>query len=114
MDDEHDFQPDAVEREKFFTDQEESIWKDMTQASKGFDWTDERSLWDTITDAVPPGLPKQIPEDVRQHVRTAQHEALLAFRGLLDFWIQRTDPAAPPAKGVARPVLFKKDKGPDV
>jgi hypothetical protein len=40
-----------------------------------------------------------VPDDVREHLRHAQKEQLLAVRSMLDHWIERTErTAAPPRR----------------
>ncbi len=39
-------------------------------------------------------IKKQLPDDVRSHLRAAQKEQLLAVRSMLDHWIDRTESAS--------------------
>jgi BMFP domain-containing protein YqiC len=39
-----------------------------------------------------------VPDDVREHLRHAQKEQLLAVRSMLDHWIARTERSAEPPR----------------
>jgi hypothetical protein len=107
-DGEHGF--DERGAREFFTKRHEDLGKEFAARSEGFDWNDERSIFDAIGDAVPEGLPREIPEEVRKHFRTAQSELLVGFRGLLDAWIAQLDKDPPARKAAARRVPVKAVK----
>jgi hypothetical protein len=89
-DDEHAI-PDAAARTRFFTERADNIAREFAEASAGFDWTDEASIWDAFVRSVPEGLPREIPPDVREHFKTAQRHVLIGFKALLEAWIKQLE-----------------------
>jgi hypothetical protein len=88
---------EVAAREEFFTQRRDDIAARFAEASAGFDWTTEPSPLDAVRRALPSALGEEIPDAVRLHFKAAQHELLIAFRTLLDHWIERTAPEDKPA-----------------
>jgi hypothetical protein len=85
---------DTESHEMLVRERMQKAKEEFTKDSSEFEWWSDdrpgdlfRSFW-----FWPREFDELVPEKVLKHAREAQHEALLAFRELLNYWIERTAP----------------------
>jgi hypothetical protein len=79
-------------RTKLVRERMEEAKRDFARDSSEFEWWSDERYGDFFRPWWPRELEDIMPKDVIKHMRLAQHEALLAFRELLNYWIDRTEP----------------------
>ena len=77
------------EREAALREHREKLENEWKERAEEDEWWEERGQG-SLEDFLPEEFDEIVPPEIQRHLREAQKEALLAFRGLLDYWIRRS------------------------
>jgi hypothetical protein len=83
---------DADERARLVRRRMDDAKEDFARNSAEFEWWSDERYGDFFRSMWPREFGDLVPDKVLTRVRRAQHEALLAFKELLEYWIERTAP----------------------